>query len=201
MELSFREYQSLVEQAPIMIWRAGTDMLCDYFNQRWLAFTGRTLEQEQGNGWAEGVHADDLQGCFETYVDSFRQRKIFEMVYRLRRHDGAWRWIFDRGVPFFDADGTFAGYIGSCTDITEKVEAERELAEMHEREIKQLERLLPVCAWCKKIRSDEGYWQEIASYVKAQGLGHVTHGICQGCAAKLCNDAEGIAAERGASAS
>ena len=99
ISLGFEEYRTLVEQAPILIWRANTTTECDYFNERWLAFTGRSLEQESGNGWAEGVHPDDFQGCLSIYLEAFAKREIFEMEYRLRRHDGVYRWLFDRGVP------------------------------------------------------------------------------------------------------
>lgn len=129
--LSFEEYKILVEQAPIMIWRSDTTTACDYFNERWLVFTARTMEQEMGNGWAAGVHPDDLDRCLKIYLDAFQKREIFEMEYRLRRHDGQYRWIFDRGVPFKGPDGKFAGYIGSCIDVTEKVEAREYLQKMH----------------------------------------------------------------------
>lgn len=122
MELDGNQYRTIVESAPNLIWRANTDALCDYFNQTWLAFTGRTMEQEYGNGWAEVVHPDDFDRCLEIYLGSFSQREPFEMEYRLRRHDGEWRWINDRGVPFYNDQGDFAGYIGSCIDITEKIE-------------------------------------------------------------------------------
>jgi diguanylate cyclase (GGDEF)-like protein/PAS domain S-box-containing protein len=131
--LSFEEYKILVEQAPIMIWRSDTTTACDYFNERWLVFTGRAMEQEIGNGWAEGVHPDDFDRCLKIYVDAFQRREIFEMEYRLRRHDGQYRWIFDRGVPFKGPDGNFAGYIGSCIDVTEKVEAREYLQKMHRK--------------------------------------------------------------------
>lgn len=114
--LSLEEYKILVEQAPIMIWRSNTAAACDYFNQRCLAFTGRTVEQEIGNGWTAGVHRDDFDRCLKIYLGAFQKREIFEMEYRLRRHDGKYRWIFDRGVPFKGSDGKFAGYIGSCID-------------------------------------------------------------------------------------
>jgi len=183
--LTFNEYATLVEQSPLLIWRAGTDKLCNYFNSRWLEFTGRTLGQERGNGWAEGVHPDDFAGCLATYVQSFDRRVIFEMVYRLRRRDGAYRWIFDRGVPYFDPDGAFAGYIGSCIDVTEKKEAEEALHRARQDEIARLKRLLPVCAWCRKIRSDDGYWTELEGYVASEHLGRVTHSICQDCLDKM----------------
>jgi len=179
------DYQILVEQAPILIWRAGTDKGCDYFNARWLAFTGRTLEEEVGHGWAEGVHPEDFERCLAIYTSSFDRREVFEMTYRLRRHDGCYRWLFDRGVPFFGEDGRFAGYIGSCVDVTDKVEAEAALAASRARELEELDSLLPVCAWCRKIRSDDGYWRELEEYVSKRRLGQVTHGICAECASRL----------------
>jgi PAS domain S-box-containing protein len=126
--LTGAEYRALVENSPVMIWRSGTDALCDYFNETWLAFTGRTLEQEIGEGWAEGVHPDDLKSCVDRYLGCFHRRESFEMEYRLRRHDGAYRWIFDRGTPFFGEDGAFKGFIGSCVDVDERrrAQAERE---------------------------------------------------------------------------
>jgi PAS domain S-box-containing protein len=118
------EYRLLVQHSPVMIWRAGLDANCDYFNETWLEFTGRTIDQEMGAGWAEGVHPDDLERCVEFYLDHFRRREAFEMEYRLRRHDGVYRWIFDRGVPFTDDAGNFAGFIGSCVDVDERRRAQ-----------------------------------------------------------------------------
>jgi PAS domain S-box-containing protein len=118
--LSATEYRLLTENSPVMVWRAGLDALCNYFNETWLAFTGRGLAQEMGNGWAEGVHFDDLDRCVAIYLDHFHRRQSFEMEYRLRRHDGTFRWILDRGVPFFDDSGAFAGFIGSCVDVHER---------------------------------------------------------------------------------
>jgi PAS domain S-box-containing protein len=118
------QYRLLVESSPVMIWRAGLDAKCDYFNETWLAFTGRTLEQELGDGWAEGVHRDDLERCIGIYRDHFARRAVFEMEYRMRRHDGVYRYIFDRGVPFFDETDEFAGFIGSCVDVEERVRAQ-----------------------------------------------------------------------------
>jgi PAS domain S-box-containing protein len=126
--LSATEYRLLVEHSPVMVWRAGLEAKCDYFNDRWLAFTGRSVEQELGDGWTEGVHPDDLDRCMAHYLDHFERREPFAMEYRLRRRDGVYRWIFDRGVPFADEEGAFLGYIGSCVDVDDRhrAQAERE---------------------------------------------------------------------------
>lgn len=180
--LSGSEYQVLVEQAPIMVWRANTTAECDYFNDRWLLFRGRGLEQEIGNQWAEGVHPDDLDGCLKTYLTSFERRETFEMYYRLKRADGVYRWIFDRGVPFFDNDQAFRGYIGSCIDVTERIEAQRAADEARERELASLRGLLRICSHCKKIRNSVGHWEQLETYIAGHSETDFTHGMCPGCA-------------------
>ncbi|HEY6839514.1 MAG TPA: PAS domain S-box protein [Geobacteraceae bacterium] len=182
------EYRLLVEQAPIMIWRSGTDALCDYFNERWLDFRGRTMEQELGNGWAEGVHPDDFDHCLAIFRTSFEKRSVFEMEYRLMRHDGEYRWIFDRGVPVWDRDKTFLGYVGSCTDVTERVEAQEALRRAQEAEIHTLKGLLPICSGCKKIRDDHGYWQLVEVYISEHSEAEFTHGICPQCVERIYGD-------------
>lgn len=124
---SEEEFRLMADAAPVLLWQSGTDTLCYYFNKPWLDFTGRTLEQEIGNGWAEGVHPDDFQGCLDVYLNSFNARKSFKMDYRLRNAKGEYRWIVDNGAPRFAHDGTFLGYIGSCVDITDMKRAKQEL--------------------------------------------------------------------------
>ena len=131
-ELSVREsetrFRIMANTAPVLVWMSGTDKLCTFFNQVWLDFTGRTHKQELGNGWAEGVHADDLDRCLETYVAAFDARRPFRMEYRLRNHEGHYRWILDIGVPRLGLDGSFCGYIGSAVDITEQKQAQEDSA-------------------------------------------------------------------------
>jgi two-component system, sensor histidine kinase len=128
----------VMDAAPVMIWVSRADKLCSWFNKPWLAFTGRTMEAEIGNGWAEGVHRDDYDRCLETYVKLFDRREEFRMQYRLRRLDGAYRWIDDIGIPRYAHDGEFLGYIGSCIDIHVQRATEEELRsvkELLEREL------------------------------------------------------------------
>ena len=117
----------VMDAAPVMIWVSGTDKQCVWFNRPWLNFTGRDMQQELGNGWSEGVHPEDFDHCLETYVGHFDARKEFRMEYRLRRHDRTYRWIDDTGIPRYARDGSFLGYIGSCTDIHEYRETQSEL--------------------------------------------------------------------------
>lgn len=120
---SEQRFRVITDASPIMVWMSGTDKLCYYFNKGWLDFVGRTLEQEAGNGWAENVHPDDFERCLRIYVTNFDARQPFEMEYRLKHHSGQYRWIIDRGVPRYSADGTFEGYVGGCLDIHEQKQA------------------------------------------------------------------------------
>src|SRR6201987_730639 len=106
-------FGEIMDVAPVMIWVSGPDKQCVWFNRPWLTFTGRDMRQELGNGWSEGVHPKDFDRCLETYVGHFEARKEFRMEYRLRRHDGTYRWIDDTGIPRYARDGSFVGYIGS----------------------------------------------------------------------------------------
>lgn len=123
--MDLEQYRLIVESSPNMVWRSNLTTECDYFNKTWLDFTGRSMSQEYGFGWAAGVHPDDYERCVKIYLESFDRQQAFEMDYRLKRYDGQFRWINDRGVPFYDREAIFIGFIGSCVDITEKIEGQR----------------------------------------------------------------------------
>ena len=127
-------FQEMADTAPVLIWMTGTDALCNYFNKPWLEFTGRSMEQEVGNGWTAGVHPDDLQGCFDCFLPAFHARKPFRMEYRLRRADGQYRWVIESGIPRYTGAGEFAGYIGSNIDITDLKRAEEERERLRQLE-------------------------------------------------------------------
>ena len=127
-------FQGMADTAPVLIWMTGTDGLCNYFNKPWLDFTGRTIEQEVGTGWIEGVHPEDVQGCFDGFLPAFHARKPFRMEYRLRRADGEYRWLIESGIPRYTGAGEFAGYIGSNLDITDLKQAEAERQRLHQLE-------------------------------------------------------------------
>ena len=147
----------VADTAPVLIWMSGTDGLCVYFNKTWLAFTGRSLDQELGNGWSKGVHPDDLEHCMSTYLQAFDQRQSFRMEYRLRRHDAEYRWVLDIGVPRFSQSGVFEGYSGIAVDVTDRKITERELALANERLELSME-AGRIGGWDVDIESGRRFW-------------------------------------------
>lgn len=148
LKLSRDYYLTLLSDFPSLIWRCNTNAECDYFNNTWFKFTGRTFEQEYGDGWTKGIHPDDLSIVLETFLSSFHQRKDFEMVYRVRRHDGQYRHVVDYGKALYGLQGEFSGYLGACFDITDQMETtealritNQQLLESNE-ELKRAEELL-----------------------------------------------------------
>jgi PAS domain S-box-containing protein len=130
---SEERFQTMADAAPVLMWMSGEDKLCTFFNKAWLEFTGRTAEQEFGDGWVEGVHPDDLAKTVATYRAAFDARKPFAIQYRLQRHDGEYRSIADHGVPRYGPRGNFRGYVGTCVDITDLLKKETALREIEER--------------------------------------------------------------------
>ena len=122
-----RRFRRMADSAPVLLWISGTDKQCTWFNQQWLAFTGRTMEEEAGDSWMEGIHPEDLGRYLDAYSVAFDAREEFQIDYRLRRHDGDWRWVVGHGVASFATDGSFLGYIGTCVDITDRKSAQAQL--------------------------------------------------------------------------
>ena len=136
---SEERFRLVANTAPVLIWMSDTDKLCTYVNKTWLDFRGRPLDAELGNGWTEGIHPEDITLSLNTYIGAFDRREPFNMRYRIRRHDGEYRWLLDIGVPRFNPDGSFAGYIGSCVDVTERKLAEDAMTTLSARLIEAQE--------------------------------------------------------------
>jgi two-component system, cell cycle sensor histidine kinase and response regulator CckA len=153
---SEERFRSMADNAPVMIWVSGLDKGCTFFNKPWLDFTGRTMEQELGNGWASGVHPEDLERCMEIYNSSFDARRSFQMGYRLRRADGQYRWMLDRGRPYY-REGEFAGFIGSCIDLNERKRMEERLRASEAR-FAEAQRLAKVGSWERDVEGDRIQW-------------------------------------------
>ncbi len=150
LRASEEKFRILADTAPVMVWVSGADKLRAFFNKPWLEFTGRAMEEELGYGWAEGVHQEDYDCCLETFNASCDAREPFKMEYRLRRHDGEYRWILDHGVPRYSPYGDFLGCVGSCIDITE-----RKQVEAREREQLALEQAARATAEAANRSKDE----------------------------------------------
>lgn len=172
---SEQRYRTLADSGPAMIWTSGTDMLCNYFNAVWVEFTGRTQKQELGNGWTEGVHPDDFEHCLNTYVRAFEKRQKFSMDYRLRHHDGKYRWIQDDGCPRYDAEGKFIGYIGYCLDITDRHKAQEALQESELRFRKLLQEISSVAVQGYGADLTTHYWNKASEtlygYPSSEAIG------------------------------
>jgi PAS domain S-box-containing protein len=172
---SEERFRLTADAAPVLIWMSGTDKRCTWFNKPWLDFVGRPMEQELGNGWAENIHADDYDGCLKTYTTAFDARRPFSMEYRLKRHDGEYRWLLDNGVPLYGADAEFCGYVGSCIDITERRQAEESVAETY-RHLKLAISAGRMAAWTwdphKDVVSTSENFREICGVSSIDGREH-----------------------------
>jgi PAS domain S-box-containing protein len=146
---SEERFRAIANTAPVMIWMSDVEKQITYLNQTWIDYTGRALETSLGHRWTEALHVDELARCREVYEQAFARRERFEVEHRLRRHDGEYRWVVTVGVPRYNVDGSFAGYIGTAVDITERKLAEEALAtvsqkliEAHEEESTRIAREL-----------------------------------------------------------
>lgn len=173
--------QDVLDNGQVLIWMAGLDKGCYYFNKPWLTFRGRTLEEEFGNGWAQGVHPEDFERCLDVYITAFDKHEKFNMVYRLLRHDGEYRWILDEGAPRFDGQGQFIGYIGHCLDVTETEQAikranitEQKLQESENRFHKLMEHISSLAVQGYRLDGSVTFWNEASErlygYSKKEAL-------------------------------
>lgn len=167
-------YRTLADNGQALIWTSGLDKKCNYFNQPWLDFTGRTLEQELGDGWVDGVHPDDLEHCIKTYVEAFDRREKFSMEYRIRHSSGEYRWILDDGTPRYNTKGEFVGYIGHCLDITDH----RHVVEALIRSEERFKMLFEKSPLGYQSLNEDGYlvevnetWVDILGYSKEEASG------------------------------
>jgi diguanylate cyclase (GGDEF)-like protein/PAS domain S-box-containing protein len=127
---SENRFRIMADSAPVLIWIAGADRRFTYFNKVWLQFTGRQLNREIGHGWLESVHEEDRPSFMAAFENAFAMRAEFSLEFRMRRMDGDYRWLLGHGVPYFDAEGDFLGYIGSCLDITERHQMEQQVRQL-----------------------------------------------------------------------
>ena len=172
---SEQRFRMTANAAPVLIWMSGQDKRCNWFNQRWLDFVGRNIEQEIGDGWCDNVHPADFDRALDTYHAAFDARRSYEMEFRLQREDGAWRWLLERGTPHLGPNGDFVGYIGTCIDITEHRETVEQLRESRAR-FKTLAESLPQMIWtCQRDGSTDylsRQWLDYTGRSEAQQLGH-----------------------------
>jgi PAS domain S-box-containing protein len=160
---SEERFRNMADTAPVMIWISDLDKRCTFFNNPWLDFTGRTIEQELGNGWINGMHPEDLDRCRATYDSSFEAHRRFQMEYRLRRADGEYRWLLNNGTPLYRG-GDFAGFIGSCIDITDQKLIEEQLRASEAR-LMEAQRLAKVGSWERHLDADIIYWSDEMSRI------------------------------------
>lgn len=164
-------FRSMTNNAPMLVWISGTDKLSNYFNQTWLDFTGRTMEQEVGNGWMQGIHDEDFERCLDVFSTAFDAREDFETEYRLRRFDGEYRWLLDKGVPLFTHNGIFKGYIGSCIDITERKQGQEALLKAERRASEEylelLSRIVPIAQTLGTARNLTSIYRALHDFVRA----------------------------------
>jgi PAS domain S-box-containing protein len=130
---SEERFRLIANTVPVIIWMSDFHKECTYVNQTWLDLTGQSLDGVVGNGWTDGIHPEDVVQCWDIYARAFDRREQFQIVFRLRRQDGEYRWIVSTGAPKYHGDGSFGGYIGSAMDVTERRLAAEALGTMNQR--------------------------------------------------------------------
>ncbi|MEC4895766.1 MAG: EAL domain-containing protein [Oscillatoria sp. PMC 1051.18] len=159
LQASEERFRLMANAAPVLLWMTDTEGNCNFLNQGWLDFTGRSLTQELDDGWVEGIHPDDAQKCSTQFRAAFEARETFKMEYRLKRADQKYVWILDTGVPRFLADGTFVGYIGACIEISDRKEAEKNLAR-EKAHLVAAQQVAHVGSWEYDLLSRKIWWSQ-----------------------------------------
>jgi PAS domain S-box-containing protein len=174
--LSNQDRDDLILGAPLLIWRCNAEGSCDFFNEGWLQFTGRSFDDHAGDGWVESLHPDDREPILERFRKSLRQQAPFEAAYRLRHHSGGYRLVVDRATPRHDGFGEFHGFVGSCVDVTDRLE---DLARLV-RERARGNRRATLCTGCRKVEDDHG-WQPITHWIAERFDAELVEGLCDSC--------------------
>jgi hypothetical protein len=178
--LSLEDYQELIARASIMVWRTDATGRCAWLNEPALAFTDRALEGDGTDGWTAGIHPRDLDRCLALFRAHHTARAPFALEYRLRRVDGVYRSIVDRGAPRWDAAGAFVGFVGSRVDAGGGLVA-GEPEPPPPRPGRRPEELLPICVTCKRVRDERGRWHRVERYLEERGSAAFTHTFCETC--------------------
>lgn len=174
--LSSQDRDDLIVGAALLIWRCDAAGACDFFNEGWLQFTGRRFEEESGDGWVQSVHPDDRDHILDTFRRALSRQAPFEAAYRLRRHDGSYRLVVDRATPRHDGFGTFHGFVGSCVDVTDRLE---DLARLVRERVRG-NRRATLCTGCRKVEDDRG-WQPITTWIAERFDAELVEGLCDSC--------------------
>lgn len=169
LEESEKRFRQLADSAPVLIWMSDTSKKSYFFNKGWLDFTGNSMEDETNGGWTKGVHPDDLEKVLSICAQAFDQRAEFSTDYRLKRHDGVYRWISEKGVPRFNTEGGFEGYIGACMDIHNEI-TNKELLIENEKKFRLLADSMPQHIWTSDPEGNLNYFNK--SVFKYSGMTH-----------------------------
>lgn len=127
LQATEERWHATANATPVLIWESNAAGQFTFVNEAWLAFTGRSPERVLGADHIGGIHPDDRERSLQQYEEAFATRRPFRMEYRMRSHDGSYRWLLDQGQPRTDPAGAFLGYSGSCTDIDAHVRLQEAL--------------------------------------------------------------------------